>query len=87
MGVVVAHAAPSNNTGQIVARPQWKHSNLALFLNNNDTQDAQVISTAFQTSAKPTTTITITTCNGTHVHVEFVDLGEHPSDGAITATY
>ena len=32
MSVVVADASPSDDPGQIVARPQWQHSNLALFL-------------------------------------------------------
>ncbi len=72
MSVVVANASPSDDAGQIVARPQWQHSNLALFLRSQERESVEEGRAMRWASLHPT-----------YIHMEFVDLGEDPTDGSV----
>lgn len=73
MSVVVADASPSDDARQIVARPQWQHSNLALFLRS--------VKTKRQKKGRPMRWAN--SVHPTYIHMEFVDLGEDPADGSV----
>jgi hypothetical protein len=83
MGIIIANAAPADDSCQIIARSQWQHSNLALLLHKPIKYRKSMLLVC----------PVITLCNqtrdererSTHIHMELVDFGKDPTDRSVAA--